>query len=181
MSFNQIFKKRILNLPEKGVINCHAGKLPFYRGRNVLNWVLINDEKEFGVTTHFVDEGIDTGDIILQKVQKITDQDNYASLLHKAYKICSDLLYKSIKLIKNNDYKLISQKSIHPVGLYCIKRGIGDEVLNWNSTSRQVFNFVRAISDPGPIARSSINGNEIKIKKVELIKDAPYFLGFKIL
>ena len=64
MSFNQIFKSSILAVPKFGVINCHAGKLPFYRGRNILNWALINDEKDFGITVHFVDEGIDTGDII---------------------------------------------------------------------------------------------------------------------
>ena len=73
MSFNQIFRKDIINLTPIGIINCHAGKLPFYRGRNILNWVLINDEKEFGITVHFVDEGIDTGDIILQKTFPITD------------------------------------------------------------------------------------------------------------
>ena len=60
MSFNQIFKKRIINLPKLKSINCHAGLLPFYRGRNVLNWVLINGEKKFGITVHFIDEGIDT-------------------------------------------------------------------------------------------------------------------------
>jgi len=64
MSFNQIFKHEIIHLPSMKTINCHAGKLPFYRGRNILNWVLINDEKEFGITVHYVDEGIDTGDII---------------------------------------------------------------------------------------------------------------------
>ena len=57
MSFNQIFKTQIINLPKYKAINCHAGKLPFYRGRNVLNWALINDEKEFGITVHFIDEG----------------------------------------------------------------------------------------------------------------------------
>ena len=55
MSFNQIFRKKIINTPKIGVINCHAGKLPFYRGRNVLI-VLINDESEFGITVHFIDE-----------------------------------------------------------------------------------------------------------------------------
>ena len=68
MSFNQIFRKEIINLTRIGIINCHAGKLPFYRGRNILNWVLINDDKEFGITVHFVDEGIDTGDVVLQNV-----------------------------------------------------------------------------------------------------------------
>ena len=76
MSFNQIFKNDIINFTKYKIINCHAGKLPFYRGRNVLNWVLINDEKEFGITVHYVDEGIDSGDIILQRIYKISDQDN---------------------------------------------------------------------------------------------------------
>ena len=53
MSFDQIFGKKIRNLPPMKTINCHAGKLPFYRGRNILNWVLINDEKEFGITVHY--------------------------------------------------------------------------------------------------------------------------------
>ena len=77
MSFNQIFKSKIINLTKYKPINCHAGKLPFYRGRNILNWVLINDEKDFGITVHFIDKGIDTGDIILQKSFQITNQDDY--------------------------------------------------------------------------------------------------------
>ena len=76
MSFNQIFKTEIINLPKYKTINCHAGMLPFYRGRNILNWALINDEKEFGITVHYVDEGIDTGDIILQRSYPISDNDN---------------------------------------------------------------------------------------------------------
>lgn len=67
------------------MINCHAGKSPLYRGRNILNRALINDEKEFGITVHYVDEGIDTGDIILQRVYEITDEENYATLLDRAH------------------------------------------------------------------------------------------------
>ena len=63
MSFNQIFREKVRNIPPLSVINCHAGKLPYYRGRNILNWALINDEKEFGITVHYIDDGIDTGDI----------------------------------------------------------------------------------------------------------------------
>ena len=76
MSFDQIFKKDIIKLMRHNIINCHAGKLPFYRGRSVLNWVLINDEKEFGITVHYIDEGIDSGDIILQRSYEITDLDD---------------------------------------------------------------------------------------------------------
>src|SRR4030066_979230 len=67
MSFNQILKKRIIDMAPRGFINCHAGALPYYRGRNILNWALINDAREFGVTVHYVNEGIDTGDIIAQR------------------------------------------------------------------------------------------------------------------
>ena len=67
MSYNQIFGKSYQKFFFKKIINCHAGNLPFYRGRNVLNWALINGEKKFGITVHFIDKGIDTGDIIIQK------------------------------------------------------------------------------------------------------------------
>ena len=72
MSYDQIFKTKIINSVKNKIINCHAGKLPFYRGRSILNWVLINGEKEFGITTHFVNKKIDKGNIILQKIYRIS-------------------------------------------------------------------------------------------------------------
>ena len=175
MSFNQIFKSKIINLAKYKTINCHAGKLPFYRGRNVLNWVLINDEKKFGVTVHFVDEGIDTGDIILQKSFQITDQDNYKTLLKKAYIECANILYKAVLMFKKGNVKAYKQNKVHRVGFYCCERKEGDEILNWNQTSREVFSFVRAICRPGPCARTFINKKEMKINKVELVDNAPNF------
>ena len=172
MSFNQIFKSEFINLPPLKTINCHAGKLPFYRGRNILNWVLINDEPEFGITVHYVDEGIDTGDIILQKTYPITDEDSYATLLERAYIGCADILYEAIKMLQAGNVKPVSQKTIDPVGLYCGMRQVGDEVLDWNQSSREVFNFVRAICSPGPQARTFLNGEEMRINKVREIKGA---------
>ena len=175
MSFNQIFKEEIINLPKYKTINCHAGKLPFYRGRNILNWALINDEKEFGITVHYVDEGIDTGDIILQRSYLITDNDNYATLLERAYVECANVLYDAICLFKNAPVKGKKQSDIHLVGFYCTQRKVGDEILYWNQTSREIFNFIRAICKPGPMARAFINGKEMKINKAELIPNAPVY------
>ncbi|MFT5248460.1 MAG: methionyl-tRNA formyltransferase [bacterium] len=177
MSFNQIFRKEIINLTPIGIINCHAGKLPFYRGRNILNWVLINDEKEFGITVHFVDEGIDTGDIILQETFPITEKDNYKTLLEKSYSSCANILYQSLVQIYGNSYKRTVQKSIHSVGFYCGIRGEGDEIINWNNTSRDIFNFIRSISKPGPIARTHNGIKEVTINKSIYIKDAPTYIG----
>jgi len=175
MSFNQIFKTKIINMPKYKTINCHAGKLPFYRGRNILNWALINDEKEFGITVHFIDEGIDTGDIILQRTFPITDSDDYSSLLEVSYLECANILYDAICMFKNSKVEGISQKTIAPRGFYCSQRKIGDENLDWNQSSRDIFNFVRAICKPGPQARAFINGFEMKINKVKYLNSAPSY------
>lgn len=177
MSFNQIFKEEILKSVPMGVINCHAGKLPFYRGRNILNWALINDEKEFGITVHYVDQGIDTGDIILQRTYPITDEDNYDTLLRTAYRECPNILYDAIKVIQEDRVSRKKQKDIHPVGMYCGMRMSGDENLDWNQTSRQIFNFVRAICKPGPQARCFVGENEVCINKVREVKDAISYIG----
>jgi methionyl-tRNA formyltransferase len=175
MSFNQIFRNTLINLPRLKTINCHAGKLPFYRGRNVLNWVLINDEREFGVTVHYVDEGIDTGDILIQRCYPITDSDDYASLLERAYGECAINLYDAVKAIQENNVTPVAQIKIHALGLYCSARRQGDERLDWHQPSRDVFNFVRAICRPGPEARTFLGEDEIRINKVKYLPDAPSY------
>jgi methionyl-tRNA formyltransferase len=175
MSFNQIFKSEFIDATPLKTINCHAGKLPFYRGRNVLNWVLINDETEFGITVHYVDEGVDTGDIILQKVYPISDEDDYSTLLNTAQVECATLLYETLIRIYSGKTIRIQQDSIHPVGMYCIQRKVGDEIINWNQSSREIFNFIRAISPPGPSARGFLKGHEVTIRKAKIISNAPIY------
>jgi len=177
MSFNQIFKQDLILLPQRGIINCHAGKLPSYRGRNVLNWALINDENEFGVTVHYVDGGIDTGDIVLQETYDIDDSDTYGTLLERSFEYCAAILYKSLLQISAGTSKRILQETIDSIGFYCSQREDGDESLNWNQSSREVFNFVRAISSPGPRARTFIRGKEVKINKIDLVPGAPSHKG----
>ena len=177
MSFNQIFKKDIVDMAPLKLINCHAGKLPFYRGRNILNWALINDEKEFGITVHYVDEGIDTGDIILQRTFPITDADDYSSLLTVAHIECAEVLFDAVKNIQAGTYARIVQADIHPFGFYCGMRKQGDEVIDWNQSSRVLYNFIRAITSPGPCAQTKIKDNIIKIIKSELISSCPSYIG----
>lgn len=177
MSFNQIFKKRILSLPPLGTINCHAGKLPFYRGRNILNWVLINDEKEFGITVHYVDEGIDTGDIILQETFPISDSDTYATLLERAYEGCAQLLCEAVGQILTGTARRICQIDIDPIGMYCGIRSDGDELINWSQNSRVVFNFIRAITRPGPGALSYIKGRPIIIYAARQVDGARSYIN----
>jgi methionyl-tRNA formyltransferase len=178
LSFNQIFKKNLIEIPQLKSINVHAGKLPFYRGRNVLNWALINGEKEFGITVHYIDEGIDTGDIILQNIYPVYLDDDYNTILNKAYQFCAESLESVIRKFLINDINRVKQNSIHPIGFYCGGREVGDEKINWNQTSEQIFNFVRAICQPsGPGAQSLFGNKLVFINKVGLVHDAPAYIG----
>ena len=70
-----------------------------------MNWVLINDADRFGVTVHYIDLGIDTGDIITQKTSPITDEDDYASLLERATHLCAETLYEALCLIEDGTHQ----------------------------------------------------------------------------
>jgi len=179
MSFNQILRKDILSVPPQGFINCHAGALPFYRGRNPLNWVLINDEEKYGITVHYVDEGIDTGDIIRQSLYPIVDEDSYASLLSVAVDNCAEVLYQALGDIYQKNVQLIKQDAIHPVGTYFTQRIKGDENISFEWGARRFFNFVRAITLPGPGARCKIGSQEYAIVTCLEVENAPVYLSTK--
>ncbi len=166
VSYDQIFKKKLIDYLKLGIINFHAGNLPFYRGRSPLNWAIINGEKFFGITVHYVNEGIDTGDIILQKKFLINDTDDFKSILIKVYKECPKILMQSLKLIKNNKIKRVKQNNLSKKGSYFRKRVPGDENIDWNKSSREIHCFIRGLCKPGVMARSFANNKEIRINKV---------------
>jgi len=104
---NQIFKKPLLRLAPKGCINLHTALLPKYRGLMPTFWVLRNCEPYTGVSVFFVDEGIDSGPIIIQKKIKIGNK-TQAELIKHSKKLGMDAISEAIKLIMNEDLKLIS-------------------------------------------------------------------------
>jgi methionyl-tRNA formyltransferase len=176
MSFDQILDRTLLNLAPKGFINCHAGALPFYRGRNVLNWALINGEDQFGVTVHYIEEEIDTGDIILQRFAEITESDDYGSLLDKAVVRCAEVLPEALLQIRAGTVDPTPQDEIHPVGFYCSRRRDGDEWIDWTWTSERIHNFVRGIAPPAPGARTLLVDNRIAVLRTERINEAPEYI-----
>lgn len=172
MSFDQIFRRPLLDLPPRGVVNCHAGALPFYRGRNILNWALINGENRFGVTVHYMDEGIDTGPIVRQDFVPIGPDDGYGDLLEKAYRQCADTLHAALRDIVAGE-AATPQETLYPVGFYCGQRKPGDEWLDWRNPSADIHNFVRGITLPGPCARTRLDERVIAIVRTERVEGAP--------
>lgn len=176
MSFDQILEPAIIEMAPEGFINCHAGALPFYRGRNVLNWVLINGDDRFGVTVHEMEEQIDTGDIVLQRFAEIEASDDYASLLDKAATLCADALHDALLQLRDGTAERTPQEDIHPVGFYSSKRRPGDEWIDWRHGSRRIHNFVRALVPPGPAARTRTGTTTLAILETDLIPDAPDYI-----
>ena len=166
VSYDQIFKKKIMNLFQYGIINFHAGNLPFYRGRSPINWAIINGENFIGLTVHFIDKNIDTGDIIYQRKLKISKIDDFKKVILKVYKLSPSLVEKAIYLISKNKVNRIKQKNIHNYGSYYKKRKLGDENICWSKSSLEIFNLIRGICKPGVMARTfNKKKNIIKINK----------------
>lgn len=177
MSYDQIARRPLIDLAPRGMINVHAGALPFYRGRNVLNWVLINGETSFGVTCHYVDEGIDTGDIIVQRHVPIDSGDDYADILKAAFPVCADVLHEALRGIAVGSAPRIRQSTIDPVGFYCGRRGPGDEILDWTLPAKDMHNFIRGVALPGPGARVVVGGRKCAFLKSRLISGARDYIG----
>jgi methionyl-tRNA formyltransferase len=104
---NQIFKKPLINLAPKGCLNLHTALLPKYRGLMPSFWVLKNNEKETGVSVFFVDEGIDSGPILVQKRIPIDETMTQSQLIKKSKKIGMDAIIEAVELIRQGEYKLI--------------------------------------------------------------------------
>jgi methionyl-tRNA formyltransferase len=144
-----------------GLVNIHAGKLPFYRGRSVVNWAIINGETEVGITAHMVDEGFDTGDILLQDVVPVGWTERYGQVLEKVQKAVPSLATRVVDRLASQQALPRSQRREH--GTYFPRRGPGDELINWNDTSRNLHNFIRALAPPAPGARTFVKGKEVII------------------
>jgi methionyl-tRNA formyltransferase len=97
--------------------------------------------------------------------------------LQRAYTGCAELLHSALRQIIEGTAKRIPQETIDPVGFYCGSRKQGDEIIDWNQSSQNLFNFIRAISTPGPMAKGFIKGKEIKINRAKIILGARDYIG----
>lgn len=107
-----IIKKELLNIPKIGVLNRHNALLPKNRGRLTPFWVIFNGEKETGVSIHFVEEGIDSGDIVVQKKYNVTKRDNFNTVVKKNYQIASKAMVEALTILERKDYILIPNDDV---------------------------------------------------------------------
>lgn len=167
--YNQILKRDILQIPPKGTINLHGGYLPYYRGGSPINWQIINGETTGGCAIIYVDEGIDTGDIIAQELYEIHPDETAGEIVQKTLEIFPRLLVDVVKQIENGTVQAVKQDP--SVGAYYCKRYPHDGQIFWGSmTAVQVHNLVRALKGPGlDGAFTFLNGEKIAILNTKLL------------
>ncbi|MBL7128161.1 MAG: methionyl-tRNA formyltransferase [Ignavibacteria bacterium] len=161
----RILPKEIFTIPKYGSFNLHASLLPKYRGAAPINWALINGEKETGVTTFFLKETVDTGNIILQTKIPINDDDDAGTIHDKLSEIGAETVLKTVKLIEKGNVNVTSQdNSLASPAPKIFKE---DCRINWEQDSLKIYNFIRGLS-PYPASYTYLDNKIVKIYKSKL-------------
>ncbi len=168
VAYGKILPKEILEIPKYGCINVHGSLLPKYRGAAPIQWAVLNGDKETGITTMYMDVGMDTGDMILKEKVTIGDDETTGELWDRLSKIGGKLLVKTLKEIENGTVKRIKQDddfSLAPM----LDKSIAE--IDWkNKKAIEIKNLVRGLN-PIMGAYSFLNGKKIKFWKVDIVNN----------
>jgi methionyl-tRNA formyltransferase len=164
----RILPKDVYSIPERGAFNLHGSLLPKYRGAAPIQWALINGEKETGVTTFFLEDKVDTGNIIIQEKLAIHNEDDFGSLHDKMMMLGADVIMRTIDLIELGNIVLKKQDDSKTSPAPKITKEICR--INWNKTTLEIHNLIRGLS-PYPAAFFNNNDNAYKIFKTKILRD----------
>ncbi|MGB7291846.1 MAG: methionyl-tRNA formyltransferase [Thermodesulfobacteriota bacterium] len=164
-AYGKILPKNILDLPPHGCINVHASLLPKYRGAAPVNWAIIRGEEITGITTMMMDEGMDTGDMLLQKEVRIEVEDDAESLSEKLSIVGAKLLTETIRLQKRGRLPRIPQD--HSKATYAPMLKKEDGIIDWRKTSEEIKYLIRGTL-PWPGAHTTIDGKNLKLYKAKV-------------
>jgi methionyl-tRNA formyltransferase len=166
----RMLPKAVWQLPEYGTFNLHASLLPNYRGAAPINWAIINGETKTGVSTFFIDEKIDTGNIILQEEVAIGDDETLGELHDKLMEVGSSLVIKTVQKIEKGTVQSIKQPEIEEKPAPKIFTETCK--INWNDTLSNTYNLIRGLN-PYPAAWTTLvnNDDEIKVKIYDVKKE----------
>ncbi len=174
IAYGHILPKSILDIPSLGCINVHASLLPKYRGASPINWAIIEGEVETGVTTILIDEGLDTGDILLTEKTEIDKDDNYEKLQKKLSFLGAEVLLKTIESMKKGDLKPVPQRDADASYASLLKKE--DGLINWNSEAEKINNSIRGLN-PWPGTVTNWRGKRLKVLSGRIltnsVKDVP--------
>ncbi|MEE9252750.1 MAG: methionyl-tRNA formyltransferase [Thermodesulfobacteriota bacterium] len=159
-AYGKILPKNILDLPTTGCINVHASLLPKLRGAAPINWALIRGDTVTGITTMLMDEGMDTGDMLLKRELPIEEDDTAGSLSERLSLIGGELLIETLDALKENKLNPIPQNDDEATYASMLKKEMGR--IDWSLPAGELRNFIRGMT-PWPGAYMKLEGKLLKI------------------
>jgi len=167
VAFGQILPKEILELTPYGCINVHASLLPKYRGAAPIQWAIIDGEKVTGVTTMQMDEGLDTGDMLLKREVKITEDETGGTLHDKLLAVGAKLCIETLKAVESKTLCAEKQEDTTTSYARMLDKELGN--INWHQSAVQIERLIRGLT-PWPSAYSYVGDKIIKIWKAKVIE-----------
>ncbi|MDS1004238.1 MULTISPECIES: methionyl-tRNA formyltransferase [Clostridium] len=168
VAFGQILSKEVLDIPRYGCVNLHASLLPKYRGAAPINWAIIKGEDESGNTTMFMDEGLDTGDMLLKNKVKI-EEDMTAGELHDILmETGAELLVSTINGLKEGTIEKEKQKSENIIYASMLNKQMAK--IDWSKTSKEINLLIRGLN-PWPVAYTQYKNEIMKIYSSRILKE----------
>ena len=166
-AFGQILPKEVLELPRYGCVNIHASLLPLYRGASPIQQAILNRDKETGISTMLMAEGLDTGDILLQKKLPLTGEETGESLFEALALLSQDCILETLRLLEEGKCPRRAQEE--EKASHCSMILKQDGFVNWNKPAVEIEAMVRAFN-PWPAAVSILsNGKSFKIWKARVV------------
>ena len=165
VAYGKILPEELLNIPKLGCINVHGSLLPKYRGAAPIQWAVLNGDKKTGITTMYMDKGMDTGDMILKQEVEIGEEETTGELWEKLEKIGGKLLVKTLQKIEDGTAPRIKQGNDYTMAPMLEKEMAK---ISWEEkTAKEIKNLVRGLN-PIMGAYTYLNGKKIKFWKVDV-------------
>lgn len=176
IGLSQLVKDEIINAAKKGVVGFHPAPLPKYRGRATNVWQQLLGVKESAVSVFFIDDGIDSGDILAQEPYYIDDNDYAQDVLDKGDEAAIIAMKRVLQQMMDGTLKPVKQDDSK--ASYTLKRSPEDGLIDWNLPIKDIHLFIRAVSRPYPGAFSMYDGKaKIIIYRAEILPNDKY-IGF---
>lgn len=168
VAYGKILPKEIIDIPKYGIINVHSSLLPKYRGASPIHSAILNGDKESGVSIMYIEEGLDSGDVILKEICEITEDDTLGTLHDRLKELGAIGLEKALKLIEVGEVKAEKQDDSKVTFVKPITKE--QAKIDWNNTKEVIFNQIRGLNPfPGAYTHNEKNEN-IKIYKSEKLE-----------
>jgi methionyl-tRNA formyltransferase len=165
VAYGKIVPSALLKLPVLGCVNVHASLLPQYRGAAPIQWALIHGDEKTGITTMLMDEGLDTGDILLKEEVKIFKEDNALTLARRLSEVGASLLVRTIRGLRDKVIQPVPQTGI---ATYAPPLRKDDGRIDWALSAHEIFNLIRG-TYPWPGAYGYMNGEKILVLKAKAL------------